>query len=162
MFNRTDTTCWQIKTGMVSYLGGDHNLFNKNTSFFLGFRSLGGIWAKSCNSGGGFSTYFSTLKVQRHQSKAPEQVSKHAYVAASKRCDWFFVGAILFNTFHVYVVEQIPTAFCSTTFSNNSYACDPRSVWILYQNHSSLYQHLYWNCCWVKHTNLKHLHVKTL
>ena len=32
----------------------------------------------------------------------------------------------------------------------------------LYQNHSSLYQHLYWNYCWVKHTNLKHLHVETL
>jgi len=58
---------------------------------------LGGIWAKSRNSRGGFPTYFSTLKVQRQQSKAPEQVSKHAYVAALKRCDWFFVEAILFK-----------------------------------------------------------------
>jgi len=49
--------------------------------------TLGGVWAKSRNSGGGFQTYFSTLKVQRHQSKAPEQVSKHAYVAALKQCD---------------------------------------------------------------------------
>jgi len=29
MFNRTDTTCRQIKKGMVAYLGGDHHMFNK-------------------------------------------------------------------------------------------------------------------------------------
>jgi len=29
MFNRTDTTCQQIKMGMVAYLGGDHHVFNK-------------------------------------------------------------------------------------------------------------------------------------
>jgi len=28
----------------------------------------------------------------------------------------------------VNVVEQIPTAFCSTTFSNNDYTCDQRNV----------------------------------
>ena len=122
-----------------------------------------GFWAKSRNSGGGFPTNFLTLKVQRHQSKASEQVSKHAYVSAFKRCDWFFVEVILFNNIsRVNVVEQIPTAFCSTTFSNNIYTCDPRNVRILYQNHSSLYQHMFWNYCWVKHTNLKHLHVETL
>jgi len=33
MFNRTDTTCCQIKMGMVAYLIGDHHMFNKtNTS----------------------------------------------------------------------------------------------------------------------------------
>ena len=126
-------------------------------------RILGRTWAKSRNSGGFFPTYFSTLKVQRHQSKAPGQVSKHAYVAALKRCDWFFVEVILFNNVaRVNVVKQIPTGFCSTTFSNNNYTCDPMSIWILYQNHSSLYQHIYWNCCLVKHTNLKHLYVETL
>ena len=26
-FNRTDTTCCQIKMGMVAYLGGDHYMF---------------------------------------------------------------------------------------------------------------------------------------
>ena len=37
---------------------------------------------------------------------------------------------ILFNNVsRVNVVEQIPTAFCSTTFSNNNYTCDPRNVW---------------------------------
>jgi len=56
--------------------------------------AVGGVWAKSRNSGGGFPTYFSTLPVQRHQSKAPEQVSKHAYVAALKRCDWVCVESI--------------------------------------------------------------------
>jgi len=90
---------------------------------------VGGIWAKSHNSGGGFPTYFSTLKVQRHQSMAPEQVSKHAYVAALKRCGWLFGEAILFNNnSRVNVVEQIPTAFCSTTFSNNNYTCDPGTI----------------------------------
>ena len=80
-------------------------------------------------------SYFSTLKVQRHQSKAPEQVSKHAYVAALKRCGWLFVEAILFNNVsRVNVVEQIPTSICSTTFSNNNYTCDPRNVSILYPN----------------------------
>ena len=29
MFNRTDTTFWQIKMGMVAYLGADHHMFNK-------------------------------------------------------------------------------------------------------------------------------------
>jgi len=29
MFNRTDTTCSQIKMGMVAYLGADHHMFNK-------------------------------------------------------------------------------------------------------------------------------------
>jgi len=29
MFNRTDTTCLQIKMGMVAYLGGDHHVSNK-------------------------------------------------------------------------------------------------------------------------------------
>jgi len=29
IFNRTDTTCQQIKMGMVAYLGGDHHMFNK-------------------------------------------------------------------------------------------------------------------------------------
>jgi len=29
MFNRTDTTCQQIKIGMVAYLGGDHHMFNQ-------------------------------------------------------------------------------------------------------------------------------------
>jgi len=29
MFNRTDTTCCQIKMGMVAYLGADHHMFNK-------------------------------------------------------------------------------------------------------------------------------------
>jgi len=29
MFNRTDTTCLQIKMGMVMYLGGDHHMFNR-------------------------------------------------------------------------------------------------------------------------------------
>ena len=29
MFNRTDTTCRQIKIGMVAYLGGDHHMFIK-------------------------------------------------------------------------------------------------------------------------------------
>jgi len=29
IFNRTDTTCRQIKMGMVAYLGGDHHMFNK-------------------------------------------------------------------------------------------------------------------------------------
>ena len=29
LFNRTDTICWQIKMGMVAYLGGDHHMFNK-------------------------------------------------------------------------------------------------------------------------------------
>jgi len=28
-FNRTDTTCRQIKIGMVAYLGGDHHTINK-------------------------------------------------------------------------------------------------------------------------------------
>jgi len=29
MFNRADTTCYQIKMGMVAYLGVDHHMFNK-------------------------------------------------------------------------------------------------------------------------------------
>ena len=29
MFNITDTTCLQIKMGMVAYLGGDHHMLNK-------------------------------------------------------------------------------------------------------------------------------------
>jgi len=29
MLNRTDTTCCQIKMGMVTYLGADHHMFNK-------------------------------------------------------------------------------------------------------------------------------------
>jgi len=29
MFNKTDTSCCQIKMGMVAYLGGDHHMFNK-------------------------------------------------------------------------------------------------------------------------------------
>jgi len=29
MFNRTDTSCCQIKMGMVACLGGDHHMFNK-------------------------------------------------------------------------------------------------------------------------------------
>ena len=29
MFKRTDTTCCQIKMGMVAYLGVDHHMFNK-------------------------------------------------------------------------------------------------------------------------------------
>jgi len=28
-FHRTNTTCRQIKMGMVAYLGGDHHMFNK-------------------------------------------------------------------------------------------------------------------------------------
>jgi len=52
-----------------------------------------------CNTVCWRRTYFSTLKVQRHQSKAPEQVSKHAYVAVLKLCGWLFVEAILFNNF---------------------------------------------------------------
>jgi len=29
MFNKTDTSCCQIKMGMVAYLGVDHHMFNK-------------------------------------------------------------------------------------------------------------------------------------
>jgi len=29
MFNKTDTSCCQIKMGTVAYLGGDHHMFNK-------------------------------------------------------------------------------------------------------------------------------------
>jgi len=29
LFNKTDTTCQQIKMGMVVYLGGDDHIFNK-------------------------------------------------------------------------------------------------------------------------------------
>jgi len=29
MCNKTDTSCCQIKMGMVAYLGGDHHMFNK-------------------------------------------------------------------------------------------------------------------------------------
>jgi len=29
VFNTTDTTCRQIKIGMVAYMGGDHHMFNK-------------------------------------------------------------------------------------------------------------------------------------
>jgi len=29
MFNKTDTSCCQIKMGMVAYLRGDHHMFNK-------------------------------------------------------------------------------------------------------------------------------------
>ena len=32
MFNRTDTTCLQIKMGMVAYLGGDHHMFYKTNT----------------------------------------------------------------------------------------------------------------------------------
>jgi len=29
MWNKTDTSCCQIKMGMVAYLGADHHMFNK-------------------------------------------------------------------------------------------------------------------------------------
>jgi len=29
MFNRTDTSCCQIKMRMVAYLGADHHMYNK-------------------------------------------------------------------------------------------------------------------------------------
>jgi len=29
MFNKIDTSCCQIKMGMVAYLGADHHIFNK-------------------------------------------------------------------------------------------------------------------------------------
>jgi len=29
MFNKTDTSCCQMKMGTVAYLGGDHHMFNK-------------------------------------------------------------------------------------------------------------------------------------
>ena len=29
IFNKTDTSCCQIKVDMVAYLGGDHHMFDK-------------------------------------------------------------------------------------------------------------------------------------
>ena len=41
------------------------------------------------------------------------------------------------NVSRVNVVEQIPTAFCSTAFSNNNYTCDPNlrfTTWCVVPN----------------------------
>ena len=128
-----DLVCWRIEHMFLPYrwCALPTTLFvSRSYPGTLWLIILGGIWAKSRNSRGSFPTYFSMLKVQLHQSKAfAEQVSKHAYVTALKRCDWLFVEAILFNNVsRVNVVEQIPTAFCLTTFPTFFSPGDPTSV----------------------------------